>query len=79
MLFSQKSFIFDVYNLFKSAELSITPDFTEYAALSSMGRYVSVLCVNQQALFFVLMVRRLDMDMDDCLKKKYRQALSSKG
>ncbi len=55
-----------------------TSDFTECAALSLMVRYVSVVCVNQQTLLFVLTAHRMDMEMDNCPKKKYRQALSSR-
>ncbi len=33
-----------------------------------MAKYVSAVCVNQQALLFLLTVRRMDMELDNCPK-----------
>ncbi len=43
-----------------------------------MVRYVSVLSVKQQDLFFVLTENRMDMEMDDCPKKNTDFTLSSR-
>ncbi len=46
-----------------------TSNFTEFLALSTMAICVSVVSVKQQALLYVLMVHRTDMEMDNCPKR----------